>query len=152
MSPFQNHAHYLKIFILIFSFSLFGCNQSASDLGPTPEEVAIEFFEALYNQKDLDKAVTYTTPKIKRIMLHYKTASAVQRHVLNMKYDQVVIEIDKTGRGQPLIEKTAKSAKVTLFFSGHYDGRKMKDLKTVEMTKQADGWKVKKIKSDPYAS
>ena len=71
---------------------------------------------------------------------------------MNMKYDTVIVEIDKSGRGKALIEKTAKKAKITLFFSGSYDDRTIKDLKTVEMIKQDDGRKIERIKSDPFSS
>lgn len=136
---------------ILFSLLLSACgNNEPTKQESKPEDAAIAFFDALYNQNDLNKAVKYATPQTTRIMLHYKTAKAVQRHFINMKFDTVDISVDTTGRGEPLVSASATKAKVTLYFDGTYDGRTIRDLKTIELEKQLNEWKVKKIKADPY--
>ncbi len=148
-----NTVHAFTKFSICTVLCLFiaACGPSEQEVAEAslPEEIAVAFFDALYNQKDLNIAVKHVTPKASRVMLHYKTASAVQRHILNMKFDQVTIVVDKDPTGA-LLGENAKKATITLMFDGQYDGKIIRDMKTVKMVKQKNVWKLDEIKADPY--
>ncbi|NTS78880.1 hypothetical protein HR060_18725 [Catenovulum sp. SM1970] len=140
------------LYICILALSACGKSETEKAQEDGPYEVAFAFFDALYNQKNLDQALKYTTPRTARIMQHYKTSKAVQRHILNMKYDEVNIVVNKDTRSGSVRLDSATKANVDVMFDGTYDGRVLRDMKTVEMVKQKGVWKVDEIKADPYAN
>ena len=113
-----------------------------------PELVAVAFFEAIYNEKDIKKAANACTPKISRILLHYNSANAIARHLFNMSYDNV--EVTPESSGVKVREQFRHSATVTLYFDGYYNDRKMKDVKRLRL-KQLDGkWLISEFLKDPF--
>lgn len=113
-----------------------------------PELVAVEFFDALYNQKDVKKAASVCSPQLARIILHYKSPQAVARHLFNMKYDQVTIKPDKSGI--KIREQFRDKTDVIVYFDGVYNEKIIKDVKKVSMIQNDDGWVIDKILKDPF--
>ncbi len=127
--------------------------QSCGDnpLGPEqPGEVAIEFFDAIYNQQDLEAAAKLATPQYGRILKSYYTVERVQKVLFNRRYDNVEIEEDNSMSGVSIIESHDDKAYVTLMFDGQYNGERFRDLKKVVMLKQQGKWRVDKLKADVY--
>lgn len=113
-----------------------------------PELVAVAFFDALYNQKDVNKAASVCAPKLARIVKHYKSPTAVGRHLFNMQYDTVEIKPDDSG--VKVREQFKDDADVIVYFDGVYNDERMKDVKRLSL-KQIDGnWKIDKILKDPF--
>lgn len=139
----------LKLFLLPLIFTLAACNSEKEITEiDNPEEVAVAFFDALYNQKDVQTAAKVCAPQLARIILHYKSPMAVSRHLFNMKFDQVQIKPDDSG--VKVREQFKDSAKITLYFEGTYNGDKMKDVKRVSLVQTSDGWLIDKILKDPF--
>ena len=142
----------MKLLVSLFAaFSLFltGCTSEdeITELA-NPELVAVAFFDALYNQKDVKKAAMVCTPKLARILLHYKSPTAVSRHIFNMQFDQVEIQPDDTG--VKVREQFKDDADIILYFDGIYQGERLKDVKRISL-KQIDGrWIIDKILKDPF--
>lgn len=142
-----------RILPLILSLLLLGaCSdrpQSNVHWG-TPEHIATEFFHALYNEKDLEKAKSFSTEEYAALLESYVTARQAARTLLNMSYDEVTIEVNRSG--QNLRQQYDNDADVTLVFSGQHDGKQVDNLRTVSMVKQSGKWLVKTVKTDRFSS
>lgn len=132
-------------FILLLSAC--GTEEKITEID-NPELVAVAFFDALYNKKDVEKAASVCSPQLARIILHYKSSQAVARHLFNMSYDEVIITPDDSG--VKVREQFKDSAEITLYFEGTYGDDKIKDVKKVAMLQQKDGWVIDKILKDPF--
>jgi len=134
--------------LLIF---LAGCFEQDTDKiadVENPEVVAIEFFNALYNEKNLKKASSVCSPKLARIIMHYKSTKAVARHLFNMSYDRVEITPDDSG--VKVREQFKEKAVITLFFDGYYQNERVKDVKRLSLIQVDDKWIINKILKDPF--
>ncbi|WP_235938774.1 hypothetical protein [Thalassotalea algicola] len=142
----------MKLFtsiVIAISFLLTGCTgeEEITEIA-NPELVAVAFFDALYNQKDVKKAASVCSPKLARILLHYKSPTAVGRHLFNMQYDKVEIKPDDSG--VKVREQFKDDADIILYFDGYYQEDRIKDVKRVSL-KQVDGnWVIDKILKDPF--
>ena len=114
----------------------------------TPEYTTVKFFESLYNEKDIPMVLSYSSPRMSRLVESYRTSKNIQRHVVNLKYDEVTIELDSGDqRGRT---EFADTAMVTVFFSGTFGEDKIEDLRTVELVRLNNKWKVDKVKPSRY--
>lgn len=151
--------HNKRFFLISLLLLLFlqGCDEPRSGQGlgkygmmgdNTPEHAAMVFFNRLYQDKRLDGALQYCTERLGKTLKAYHTNRNVQRHVLNLPYDTVVVEpqtSDTIGRNE-----YAKKATITLFFTGTYNGEKVDDMRIVDMVKEDKKWKVSKIHADQF--
>lgn len=129
-----------------------GCGEEGEttvneELG-SPGYTATKFFYSVYETKDVKTTAKYVTPKLQRIIKSYGTNTGVARHLLNMQFDEVVIEID---RGRNLRETYGDKATIALIFHGKLHGNRKSDTRTVNLVKRKGRWLVSKIKDDPYA-
>lgn len=140
---------YIKIALLSFFLLLTACTaeEEITEID-NPEDVAIAFFDALYNKKDVKKAASVCSPQLARILLHYKSPQAVARHLFNMKYDNVKINPDDSG--VKVREQFKDSAEIILYFDGIYNENRIKDIKRVSLIQQKNGWVIDKILKDPF--
>lgn len=114
----------------------------------TPHYAAMKFFEHIYYDENLDGAIELSSPRLARVLKSYHTNRNVQRHVLNLSYDEVNIQPDagnSVGRTE-----FAKKAVITLFFTGKRNGDQYEDIRIVEMVKRGSDWKVDKVRADKY--
>ena len=128
-----------------------GCGESNKDTiknVDNPEMVAIAFFDALYNEKNIKKAASVCSPKLARIILHYKSTKAVARHMFNMSYDKVEITPDDSGI--KVREQFKDSAVITIYFNGYYQDNNLKDVKRLSLIQVEDKWVIDKILKDPF--
>ncbi len=141
-------------FILLCCFSLFltACFDSTPEVkgdSDSPEYVATVYFYTLYEEKDLNKASKMATPKLRRVMKSYGTSKQFTRGLVNMQFDTVNIEVDRTGRS---VRKRYKDkATINLIFSGYFNDKKVDDMRSVVMINRKGTWFVEKINDDPYA-
>ena len=139
----------LKIIVLFSVVILSGCNEEKEITQlDNPELITIAFFDALYNEKDVDKATRVCSPKLARILSHYRSASAVGRHIFNMSFDSVIIKPDDSG--VKVREQFKESATITVYFDGMYQGNRVKDVKKLLLVHQNDKWIISKLLKDPF--
>ena len=113
-----------------------------------PEVAAVAFFNALYNEKNIKKASSVCSPTLRRLLFHYRSPSAIGRHIFNMSYDKVAVRADDSG--VKVREQFKGKASVTIFFDGFYDDRRIKEAKRLSMV-QIDGkWYIDKLLKDPF--
>jgi hypothetical protein len=143
--------NYIKLISLSFMLLIFGCGESSKDTitnVDNPEVVAIEFFNALYNEQNIKKAASVCSPKLARIILHYKSTNAVARHMFNMSFDNVEITPDDSG--VKVREQFKNSAVITVYFDGYYQNNHLKDVKRLSLIQVEDKWIIDKILKDPF--
>lgn len=141
---------YLKLLILPLVFTLFSCEKPKDTITEVdnPEHVAVAFFDALYNEKDVKKAASVCSPKLARVLLHYQSPNAVARHVFNMSYDQVEITPDDSG--VKVREQFKDAANITVFFNGVYNEERFRDVKRIALIQIRDKWVIDEILKDPF--
>lgn len=116
----------------------------------TPEYIASEFFNAIYNEKDLEKAKSLSTKEYADLMESYGTVRQVARTLLNMSFDHVNIRVNRTGGN--LREQYEKTAEITLLLAGEHDGKQVTEMRIVEMIEKGSRWVVHSVQVDKYSS
>ncbi|MBF7072769.1 hypothetical protein ISG33_05060 [Glaciecola sp. MH2013] len=111
----------------------------------TPQYAALVFIMAIYEEESLDEALKYASPKLSRLMKSYHTNSGVQRHLLNLRLDEMVVE--PVSGGFQGITEFKKEASVDVKISGTYNNKRIIDLKTISMVKISGDWKITGIKN-----
>ncbi len=138
-------------FIVILILLLSACigEEEIQELD-NPKLVAIAFFEAIYNEKDINKAASVCAPKLSRLLLHYKTSQSVARHMFNMSFDKV-IDIKPDDTGIKVRERFKDKAVVTVYIEGYYQESKIKDVKRLSLIQNDDDqWVIDEILKDPF--
>jgi len=147
--------HYLKKFLYtLLSCSVFlltACGEDNTKKITTvdnPETVAVAFFDALYNEKNVEKAASVCSPKLARLVLHYRSPEAVGRHLFNMSYDKV--EMRPENAGVKVREQFKGSANITIYFDGYYQDSRIKEVKRLAFIQRDGEWFIDKILKDPF--
>ncbi len=144
-------SHFAYVTLLLFTLLITACEPTKPKQGGgkfgmlddgIPEFAAIEFFDEIYKSKNLDGALKLSTPKMQRLLSSYHTNKAVQKHVLNMRFDKVAIQPSTRSAGR---NEFAKKAKIALFFEGELNGDIHKDMRVVQLIKVDDEWLVDSV-------
>jgi hypothetical protein len=140
----------LALFLTLF---LSACsNDEVKEIGEldNPKLIAVAFFEAIYNEKDINKAASVCAPKLSRLLLHYKTSQSVAKHMFNMSFEKVT-DIKPDDTGVKVRERFKDKAVVTVYIEGFYDESKKKDVKRLSLIQNDDGqWVIDEILKDPF--
>jgi hypothetical protein len=147
--------HYFKYIIILsiitLTLSLSACfdeDHSKITAVNDPEIVAMAFFDALYNEKNVEKAASVCTPKLARLILHYRSPEAVGRHLFNMSFDKVQMSPDSNG--VKVREQFKGNANITIYFDGFYQDSRMKDVKRLAIVQKKGKWFIDKLLKDPF--
>lgn len=151
---FSNRVVLMKLYFLLPLFLLLAaCSDDSPQVNAqwgTPEYIATEFFHALYNEKDLNKAKQLCTKDYADLMESYGTVRQVGRTLMNMSFDQVDIRVNRSGGN--LREQYDNQANITILLTGQHDGKQVDELRVVEMVKDGSRWVVQAVKVDKFAS
>lgn len=140
------------VLMVPFFFLLLSCaedNPAMSGSFAAPEHAAAEFFDAIYNQHDLELAKNLSTQPMADLIAHYGTPRQVARTLINMSYDEVTINVNRAG--QNLREQYGDSTDVMLVFNGTFDNRTVNEMRVVRMVRLRGRWLVDEIRNDPYS-
>jgi len=129
------------LFFVGASLTLFGCGDAASK--KMPEEIAYEFVEAIYNQKDFKIIQSHASDKLTGLIGHYRTVNMIQRHVMDLRLDSATIKISDVGGD--FFRKSKKNTKIELHIRGQWNGGLVADDRFLTMTWEGKRWKVLKI-------
>jgi hypothetical protein len=138
----------LLILTILFVSACSGGEEKITNID-NPKLVAVAFFDALYNEKNAQKAASVCVPKLARLILHYQSPQAIGRHLFNMSYDKVEIKPDDSG--VKIRKQFKQKAKITLYFDGYLQENRLRDIKRISLV-QIDGgkWLIDKILKDPF--
>lgn len=143
----------MKLFYLLLILALTACTDEKAQVNAqwgTPEYNASQFFHALYNEKDLEKAKQMSTKKYAELMESYGSVNQVGRTLMNMSFDKVEIRINRSGGN--LREQYGDMAEIAILLTGVHDGKQIDELRNVEMVKQNGRWLVQLVKVDKFSS
>ncbi|MGL4616177.1 MAG: hypothetical protein ACRCVV_20255 [Shewanella sp.] len=132
----------LLLFSLLF---LFSCSDATTDNAPsqTPEQVSLGFFNAVYVDKDIEKAKTFVNEPLQAVLSHYYIASAVQRNVLNLSMNNVEMEIDDINID--FFRKLTKDVLVVVKMKGLKGDSPWIDDRTIRLNKIGNKWIIVEI-------
>ena len=116
----------------------------------TPEYIATQFFQALYNDKDLEKAKALSTAEYAALMDSYGTVRQVGRTLMNMSFDSVDIRVNRSGGN--LREQYENEAEIAILLTGQHNGKQIDELRNVELIQQKGRWVVKMVQVDKFSS
>lgn len=122
---------------------------SAATATDSPELTAVDFFEAILVDNNINEAKRHAAPSLKRVLDGYSSGKAVGRTLLNMSFDKVEITIEDTNKN--VREFYTDKADVMLIFTGIKNDEKIVHMRMVKMEKHKGKWLVVVIKDDPFA-
>lgn len=147
----------VQLFVVFASLIfLFSCTEDKPQVGRygmldenTPEYTVVIFMKSIYEQDNIDEAVSLSTERFGRILSRYHTNRNVQRHIMNLRYDPPVEIVPQAGSK---IARAAYAEKVTLtlYFSGMLGDDKIEDLRDVDLIRVDGEWKVDKVYPDHF--
>ena len=136
------------LMFIVFSLALCGCgSDSKNPASVSAEKVAVAFFDAIYNQKDINKTVSLCTLDLAKEIKKYVTANNVARRLFHMSFDSVKIDV-ALGDIQ-VREEFKNSGKLTILFTGSRQNKVFKELKAIKLIQKDDVWLVGQILADP---
>lgn len=130
---------------LVIGMSLFmlsACDNPL-DRGPQAHDIAIEFFDRLYNQRDLNGALELTSAEYRPVLERYGSIVAIGRYLYGMNFDEVTIEADS--QGVQLYRDRAETARVQISFSGRQGQRHVETLRNVVMIQEDGEWRLSRV-------
>ncbi|MEX1222166.1 MAG: hypothetical protein WEA82_08655 [Idiomarina sp.] len=138
------------LFLVMSLVMISGCLERDEPImkGREPEIVTKDFFEAIYNERDLEAAQKISSDGLANLLGSYGTVNGVQRHLLNRYYDNVDITIDTTSM-RPFMDRK-DSMKINVLMTGEYNGDMFDELRSVKIIQVNERWYVDEILDDPY--
>lgn len=124
-------------------FLLSACDYNPLDRGPQAHDIAIEFFDRLYNQRDLESALELTSEDYRPVLERYGSIVAIGRYLYGMNYDEVTIEADS--QSVQLYRDRAETARVQISFSGRQGQRHVETLRNVVMVQENGEWRLSRV-------
>lgn len=113
------------------------------NVGAEAHEVAIEYFERFYNQRDLQGALALASVEYRPTLERYGSTRAIGRYLYNMNFDEVSIEADR--QGVELYRNQADTARVKLSFSGQQREQRVETLRNVVMVRENGEWRLARV-------
>ncbi len=111
----------------------------------TPQYTAILFMRALYNDPNLDVVIELSDERFARIIQNHHTNKNVQRHMLNLRLDEMTAE--PISGGTLLLSDVQKETDIEVKIVGKFEGEQVVDLKTLTMVREKGKWLVVDIKN-----
>ena len=106
--------------------------------------------DAIYNEKDIKKAASVCSPKLARLLLHYKTSQSVAKHMFNMPFEKVT-SIKPEDSGVKVRERYEDMATITVYIEGFFYGDHKKDVKRLSLIQnEKNHWVINEILKDPF--
>lgn len=131
------------IFLLLASSFLFGCNSEEKKIEASEQQVAISFFEAIYNEKDVHKAISLSSTNFKKELEKYKTANNIAHRLFNMRFDSV--SLHTSAMKTQIINEFNVQVTMMVQFTGMRNGSTYKDYKKIRLIKENDKWLVDRL-------
>ena len=142
-----------RVWFLPLLMLLLACREEQPSVNAqwgSPEYIATEFFHALYIENNLEKAKRLSTPKYADLMESYGSVRQVERTLINLSFDSVEIRVNRSGGN--LREQYEDQADIELLLTGQHNGKKVDEMRVVEMIQQNGNWVVQSVKVDKFSS
>jgi len=130
-------------FLLLSSIFLLGCNSEEKKVEASEQQIAISFFEAIYNEKNFKKAISLSSANFKKELEKYHTANNIAHRLFNMRFDSV--SLHTSAMKTKIIDEYITQVTMMVQFTGQRNGSTYKDYKKVRLIKENDKWLVDKL-------
>lgn len=141
----------LRVFLLALaavSVSSCGSDEPTDFTQAKPAEVINGFYNAVYEEEDLEKAKQLSSKSMSDLITHYGAASQVERYVLGRYFDTVEIEVVSDSLTDYL--NNSNELRATVIFEGTYNGDNIKDSRDVVLIQQDGSWVIDRILDARY--
>ena len=124
------------------------CNNEPRIMKKGPHEIAADYFEALYNERDLEKMMALSSQRNKELIEHYGNASSVARYMYNMSFDQVQVSAERP-TGIVYMNRN-NTVRIQVAFTGFNGPDRVDELREVVMIEEAGEWRLERVLDSPY--
>jgi len=135
-----NRIKYIVVIFLSLTL-LSACGEKEAEAAE--KEVAIAFFDAVYNQKNINKVIKLSSIKFQKEIKKYKTAKNLARRLLNLQFNSV--EMTTAAQKTQIIDEHNTHVTMTVVFTGKRHDGTFKDFKKIRLVKENNVWVVDKI-------
>lgn len=108
-----------------------------------PELAAVDFFNAIYNEKNLARAKTFASEGLVKELSKYKSAKHFARQYLYLSFDEV--KVDAALGEKSLRKEFYTNSDLTVLFNGIYNDKRIKEIRKVHLIEKNGKWYVDKI-------
>jgi len=129
------------LLILSMVYATLGCKEEIKE--PSESEVTIAFFDAIYNQKDLKTVLSLSSKSFTKEIKKYKTLNNFSRRALNLSFDSVTMETQKSNT--KVIDEFNIQVVITVMLTGLRNERIYKEVKQVQLIKNNNTWLIDKL-------
>jgi hypothetical protein len=138
--------HSPLLLLLLSSVFIVGCNSEKEVVEVSEKEVAISFFNALYNEKNAEKAMSFSSDSFRKELEKYHTASNIARRKFDMSFESVVLHT--SAMKTKIIDEYHIQVTMMVQFTGKRNGSNYKDFKKIRLIKENDKWLIDKLLDD----
>jgi len=110
---------------------------------PSESEVTIAFFDAVYNQKDLNRVLSLSSKSFAQEIQKYKTLNNFSRRALSLSFDSVTMETQKSNT--KVIDEFNVQVVIKVMLTGLRNERIYKEVRKVQLIKNNNTWLVDKL-------
>jgi hypothetical protein len=138
---FLKNSHLLFIFLSL-NFVM-GCMPEEKKIEITEQQVAISFFEAIYNEKNAQKAISLSSSEFKKELEKYHSAKNIAHRLFDMRFDSV--SLHTSAMKTQIINEFYVQVTMMVQFTGQRNGHTYKDYKKIRLIKENEKWVVDKL-------
>lgn len=129
------------LLILSMLYLTTSCTEEVS--GPSEADITIAFFDAIYNQKDLNAALSLSSVSFKKEIIKYKTLNNFSRRGLNLSFDSVTINTQRLAT--TVIDSANIQVSMTVLLTGKRNERIYKEVRQIQLIKKDNSWLVNQL-------
>jgi hypothetical protein len=129
------------LLLLSLVYSATGCKEEKKE--PSESEVTIAFFDAVYNQKDLNRVLSLSSKSFTKEIQKYKTLNNFSHRALNLSFDSVTMETQKSNT--KVIDEFNIQVVIKVMLTGLRNERIYKEVRKVQLIKNNNIWLVDKL-------
>ena len=130
------------LILLLLSLVMLGCDE-AQDAPMKPEDVASNFMRAIYVDRNVEQALPYVTPDIRKVMKSYYIAASVQRYMLGLSMTDVTLSVEDIDID--FFRKFSNDTTVVIKLVGKKGGQDWVDDRSLRLQKTRTGWIITEI-------
>lgn len=136
-----------RLFFILFAVLFVAACSNEEEIIP-PERIAIQFFEAIYVDEDINTAKHYVSNEIAELISHYQLASQVQINVLALAMTDVKMDVANVQKD--LFHREQDEVNVLIQFEGKQGEKTIREDKMVRLGLYDNRWIIVKLYDDPF--
>ena len=135
----------IKLFLIPLLLLTSSCAEEEVKI-PSDVDITVAFFDAMYNKKDLDTLLLYSSSSFQEEIRKYKTVGNVARRMFNLSFDSVSVNTQKSGT--KVIDQFNEEVTMTVLLTGKRNERIYKEVRRVRLIKKNQAWLVNNLIED----